>query len=222
MRKKRDSRQFVVIGLGQFGSNMAKALHGMGYEVLAVDKRMERVQEYSTKFTHVVQADATDENALRELGILNFDVVVVAIGDDMEANLLTTMQLKDLGAPYIVAMARDPLQGRLLKKIGVNRIVSPEADMANRVAYNLATTSVMDYIELSDEFSIVELAVSPDLHDKSLAESNIRAKYGLNVVAIKRGDKLIVTPQATEKLRASDTIVVVGSNEGISHMEENL
>ena len=222
MRKKRDSRQFVVIGLGQFGSNMAKALHGMGYEVLAVDKRMERVQEYSTEFTHVVQADATEENALRELGILNFDVVVVAIGDDMEANLLTTMQLKDLGAPYIVAMARDPLQGRLLKKIGVNRIVSPEADMANRVAYNLATTSVMDYIELSDEFSIVELAVSPDLHDKSLAESNIRAKYGLNVVAIKRGDKLIVTPQATEKLRASDTIVVVGSNEGISHMEENL
>lgn len=222
MRKKRDSRQFVVIGLGQFGSNMAKALHGMGYEVLAVDKRMERVQEYSTEFTHVVQADATDENALRELGILNFDVVVVAIGDDMEANLLTTMQLKDLGAPYIVAMARDPLQGRLLKKIGVNRIVSPEADMANRVAHNLATTSVMDYIELSDEFSIVELAVSPDLHDKSLAESNIRAKYGLNVVAIKRGDKLIVTPQATEKLRASDTIVVVGSNEGISHMEENL
>ena len=222
MRKKRDSRQFVVIGLGQFGSNMAKALHGMGYEVLAVDKRMERVQEYSTEFTHVVQADATDENALRELGILNFDVVVVAIGDDMEANLLTTMQLKDLGAPYIVAMARDPLQGRLLKKIGVNRIVSPEADMANRVAYNLAMTSVMDYIELSDEFSIVELAVSPDLHDKSLAESNIRAKYGLNVVAIKRGDKLIVTPQATEKLRASDTIVVVGSNEGISHMEENL
>ena len=212
----------MVIGLGQFGSNMAKALHGMGYEVLAVDKRMERVQEYSTEFTHVVQADATDENALRELGILNFDVVVVAIGDDMEANLLTTMQLKDLGAPYIVAMARDPLQGRLLKKIGVNRIVSPEADMANRVAYNLATTSVMDYIELSDEFSIVELAVSPDLHDKSLAESNIRAKYGLNVVAIKRGDKLIVTPQATEKLRASDTIVVVGSNEGISHMEENL
>ena len=194
----------------------------MGYEVLAVDKRMERVQEYSTEFTHVVQADATDENALRELGILNFDVVVVAIGDDMEANLLTTMQLKDLGAPYIVAMARDPLQGRLLKKIGVNRIVSPEADMANRVAHNLATTSVMDYIELSDEFSIVELAVSPDLHDKSLAESNIRAKYGLNVVAIKRGDKLIVTPQATEKLRASDTIVVVGSNEGISHMEENL
>ena len=94
--------------------------------------------------------------------------------------------------------------------------------MANRVAYNLAMTSVMDYIELSDEFSIVELAVSPDLHDKSLAESNIRAKYGLNVVAIKRGDKLIVTPQATEKLRASDTIVVVGSNEGISHMEENL
>ena len=143
MRKKRDSRQFVVIGLGQFGSNMAKALHGMGYEVLAVDKRMERVQEYSTEFTHVVQADATEENALRELGILNFDVVVVAIGDDMEANLLTTMQLKDLGAPYIVAMARDPLQGRLLKKIGVNRIVSPEADMANRVAYNLATTSVM-------------------------------------------------------------------------------
>jgi len=222
MKKEKDSRQFVVIGLGQFGLNMARALHRMGYEVLAVDTRIERVQEYSNEFTHVVQADATDENALRELGILNFDVVVVAIGDNMEANLLTTMQLKDLGAPYIVAMARDPLQVRLLKKIGVDRIVSPDADMANRVAYNLATTNIMDYIELSEDISIVELAVPLELQDKTLAESDVRVRYGLNVVAIKRGEQLLVSPAASEKLQASDTIVVVGSNDGISRLEENL
>lgn len=214
-----DARQFAIIGLGRFGSNMAKALSKMGYEVLAIDKNMDKVQEFSNDFTHVVQADSTDENALRALGILNFDVVVVAIGDDMQANILTTLQLKEIGASYIVATARDSLQIKLLEKIGADRVVAPERDMARRVAYNLASTTVMDYIELSPEFSIVEIALPSSLHNKTLADSNIRAKYGINVVAIKRGDRLIVSPGPREILLSDDIAVVVGSNEGINSLE---
>lgn len=220
VKNKRDVRQFAIIGLGRFGSNMAKALTKMGYEVLAIDKNMERVQEFSNEFTHVVQADATDENALRELGILNFDVVVVAIGEDMQANVLTTLQLKEIGALYIVTTARDALQIKLLEKIGADRVVSPERDMARRVAYNLASTSVMDYIELSPQFSIVEIAVPAAFQDKTLMESDIRAKYGINVVAIKRHDDLIISPRPTERLQKGDVAIVVGSNDGINSLEE--
>ena len=218
MKTKSENRQFAIIGLGRFGSNMAKALHKMGYEVLAIDKDMQKVQEFSNEFTHVVQADATDEDALRALGILNFDVVVVAIGENLQANVLATLQLKEIGARYIVATARDTLQIKLLEKIGADRVVSPERDMARRVAYNLASTSVMDYIELSPEFSIVEITVPHSFQNKTLVESNIRAKYGINVVAIKRGEDLIVSPQPTEHLLEDDIAVVGGSNEGIDSL----
>ena len=219
MSNKKENRQFAIIGLGRFGSNMAKALHKMGYEVLAIDKSMQKVQEFSNAFTHVVQADATDENALRALGILNFDVVVVAIGEDLQANVLTTLQLKEIGAPYIVATARNTLQVKLLEKIGANRVVSPERDMARRVAYNLASTNVMDYIELSPQFSIVEITVPRIFLNKTLLESDIRAKYGINVVAIKRGDDLIISPLPTERLQEGDIAIVVGSNDGINGLE---
>lgn len=219
-KNSRNARQFAIIGLGRFGSNMAKALHKMGYEVLAVDKSMQKVQEFSDEVTHVVQADATDENALRALGILNFDVVVVAIGEDVQSNIMTTLQLKEIGVKYIVATARNTLQMKLLEKIGANRVVSPERDMARRVAYNLASTSVMDYIELSPQFSIVEITVPKAFLNKTLAESNIRAKYGINIVAIKRADHLIISPLPSEKLKEHDIAVVVGSNEGINGLEE--
>lgn len=219
-KKNRVERQFVIIGLGRFGTNMAKALYKMGYEVLAVDRSMQKVQEFSDEVTHVVQADATDENSLRALGILNFDVVVVAIGEDVQSNIMATLQLKEIGAKYIVATARNTLQAKLLEKIGANRVVLPERDMARRVAYNLASTSVMDYIELSPQFSIVEITVPKAFQNKTLAESNIRAKYGINIVAIKRQDDLIISPLPSEELREHDIAVVVGSNDGINNLEE--
>lgn len=220
MKSNKDGKQFVIIGLGRFGSNMAKALYKMGYEVLAVDRSAEKVQDFSDEVTHVVQADATDEGALRALGILNFDVVVVAIGEDVQANIMATLQLKEIGAKYIVATARNNLQAKLLEKIGADRVVSPERDMARRVAYNLASTSVMDYIELSPKFSIVEITVPKAFYDKTLVDADIRAKYGINVVAIKRGDNLIISPLPSEKLLKNDIAIVVGSNEGINRLEE--
>ena len=215
-----NERQFAVIGLGRFGRNIAKALYDMGYDVLAIDKDMERVQEFSNEVTHVVQADSTDEDALRSLGILNFDVVIVAIGKDTEANIMTTLQRKEIGVPYIVAIARTVLQIKVLEKIGADRVVAPERDMARRVAYNLASTNIMDYIELSPKFSIVEIAIPKLLRNKTLRESNIRAKYGLNVVAIKRHDNLIISPLPTEVLLENDIAIVVGSNESINGLEE--
>lgn len=219
-KNNRNERQFAIIGLGRFGTNMAKALYKMGYEVLAVDKSMQKVQDFSDEVTHVVQADATDENALRALGILNFDVVVVAIGEDVQSNIMATLQLREIGANYIVATARNTLQAKLLEKIGANRVVLPERDMARRVAYNLASTSVMDYIELSPQFSIVEITVPKAFQNKTLAESNIRAKYGINIVAIKRQDNLIISPLPSEELKENDIAVVVGSNDGINNLEE--
>ena len=212
-------RQFAVIGLGRFGSNMAKALSKMGYKVLAIDKHQHKVQEFSDEVTHVVQADTTDENALRELGILNFDVVVVAIGEDVQANVLTTLQLKEIGVNFIVATSRNSLHTKLLEKVGADRIVAPERDMARRVAYNLASTSVMDYIELSPRFSIVEITAPKAFQNKTIAESNIRAKYGINVVAIKRGEDLIISPLPSEKIIKDDIVVVVGKNESINGLE---
>ncbi|MBB5337231.1 potassium channel family protein [Pectinatus brassicae] len=220
MKLKSDTKQFAVIGLGRFGSNMAMSLYKMGYDVLAIDKNMKKVQDFSNAFTHVVQADSTDENALRELGILNFDVVVVAIGEDIEANIMTTLQLKEIGVKYIVSMARSPLQIKVLEKIGADRVVAPERDMAQRVAYNLASTNVMDYIELSDEFSIAELVIPRAFINKTLVESNIRAKYNINVVAIKRGEHLIVSPLPSEVMHENDVVVVVGDNENINGLEK--
>ena len=157
---------------------------------------------------------------MRELGILNFDVVVVAIGEDIEANIMTTLQLKEIGVKYIVSMARSPLQIKVLEKIGADRVVAPERDMAQRVAYNLASTNVMDYIELSDEFSIAELVIPRAFINKTLVESNIRAKYNINVVAIKRGEHLIVSPLPSEVMHENDVVVVVGDNENINGLEK--
>lgn len=216
MKKK----QFAIIGLGRFGTSMASALHKMGYDVLAIDKDEQKVQEISDEVTHVVQADTTDEDALLALGIRNFDVVVVSIGEDIQANVLTTLQLKELGVPYIVAKARNPLHGKMLQKIGADRVVYPERDMAQRVAHNLISTNVLDYIELSPKFSIAEINAPRFLIGKSLAEADIRVKYGINVVAIKREDALIVPPLPSEKIRETDIIVVVGSNDGVQRLEE--
>lgn len=213
------NKQFAVIGLGRFGTSVASTLHKMGYEVLAIDSNEQRVQDFSDEVTHVVQADTTDEDTLQALGIRNFDVVVVAIGEDIQANILTTLQLKELGVPYIVAKARNGLHGKMLEKIGADRVVHPERDMGQRVAHNLVSTNVLDYIELSPNISIMEVSVPDVLVGKTLAETDLRAQFEINVVAIKRGDALIIPPLPTEKFKAHDVVVVVGGTNGIQRLE---
>ncbi|WP_346354908.1 TrkA family potassium uptake protein [Azotosporobacter soli] len=217
---KKKNKQYAVIGLGRFGTSVATTLYEMGYEVLAVDNDENRIQEFSDQVTHVIQADTTDEESLIALGIRNFDVVIVAIGENVQANILTALQVKEMGVPYVVAKASNSLHGKLLQKIGVDRVVYPERDMGKRVAHNLVSNSVLDYIELSPELSIVEVSAPNKLYGKTLMETDLRAKYEINVVAIKRGDELIVSPLPTERFGAEDIIVVVGSRNGIEKLEE--
>jgi trk system potassium uptake protein len=217
MKKK---KQFAVIGLGRFGTSVATTLFKTGYEVLAIDASADRVQKFSNEVTHVVQADTTDEGALKALGIRNFDVVVVAIGEDVQANVMTTLSLKEMGVKFIVAKARNELHGKMLEKIGADRVVYPERDMGVRVAHNLMSTNVLDYIELSPDLSLVEVSTPMELVGQSLAEANLRAKYGVNVVAIKRGDRLILPPLPSEKIVTKDILIVVGGNSGVNKLEE--
>jgi trk system potassium uptake protein TrkA len=217
---KNKHKQFAVIGLGRFGTSVASALYKLGYEVLAIDADEERVQKFSEEVTHVVQADTTNENSLKALGIRNFDVVVVAIGEDIQANVLTTLLLKDLGVKHIVAKARNELHGKMLAKIGADRVVYPEQDMGQRVAHNLVSTNVLEYIELSPDLSIVEITAPRSLTGQSLAEANLRVKYEVNVVAIKRNEELIVPPQPNEKIKDGDALIFVGQTSGIQKLEE--
>lgn len=213
-------KQFAVIGLGRFGASVATTLHQLGFEVLAIDSNEEQVQKFSEQVTHVVQADTTDENTIKALGIRNFDVVVVAIGEDIQANVLTTLLLKDLGVKHIVAKAKSVLHGKMLEKLGADRVVYPERDMGQRVAHNLISSNVLDYIELSPDLSLVEVNAPQTLIGKTLANANLRMEYGINVVAMKRGKEIIVPPLPTEVMTEKDILVIVGNTAGIQRLEE--
>ncbi|UKS27286.1 TrkA family potassium uptake protein [Paenibacillus sp. HWE-109] len=212
-------KQFAIIGMGRFGSSVARTLSQLGFEVMAIDSREDTVQEISSIVTHAVQADSTDEEALRALGIRNFDVVVVAIGEDIQASILTTLILKEMGIPTVVVKAVNDLHGKVLKKIGADKVVYPERDMGQRVAHHLISSNIVDYIELSADYSIVEIKASKQLVGKSLIQLDIRAKYGCNVIAIKQNDKLIIPPSAEETLRSDDILVLVGKNSNLQAFE---
>ncbi|SHM11840.1 trk system potassium uptake protein TrkA [Caldanaerovirga acetigignens] len=213
-------KQFVVIGLGRFGSSVAKTLYKLGYDVLGIDISEEIVQSLADSITHAVQADATDENTLKALGVRNFDVGIVSIGDDIQASILVTLILKEIGIKYVIAKAQNDLHGRVLYKIGADRVVFPERDMGVRVAHNLVASNILDYIELSPEFSIVELEAFPEWYDKTLGELKMRKNYGLNVMAIKRGEEVIVSPGAEDLITKGDILVVVGQNKDIEKLEK--
>lgn len=212
-------KQFAIIGMGRFGSSIAKTLSQLGFEVLAIDHREETVQEVSAYVTHAVQADSTDEEALRALGIRNLDVVVVAIGEDIQASILTTLILKEMGIPTIVVKAVNDLHGKVLKKIGADKVVYPERDMGQRVAHHLISSNIIDYIELSADYSIVEIKASAQMIGKSLKQLDIRAKYGCNVIAIKQNEQLIIPPSAEETLKPDDILVLVGKNSSLQTFE---
>ena len=215
-------KQFAVIGLGRFGTTVATALYKLGYDVLAVDSDEERVHAFSNDATHVVQADSTDEETLKALGIRNFDVVVVAIGQDIQSNMMTTLLLRELGVPFIIVKAANALHGKMLEKIGADRVVYPERDMGLRLAHNLVSSNILDFIELSPDLSIVEINAPAFVMGKTLAESNLRALYEVNVVALKRAGEIKVPPRPDEMIQEEDVLVLVGRNEGLRRLEEQV
>ncbi|NOU93856.1 TrkA family potassium uptake protein [Paenibacillus sp. LMG 31456] len=212
-------KQFAVIGMGRFGSSVAKTLYSLGFEVLAIDSNEQRTQEVSHIVTHVVQADSTDEEALRALGLRNFDVVVVAIGDDIQSSILTTIILKELGVPKVVVKAQNELHGKVVKKIGADKVIYPERDMGQRVAHHLISSNIIDYIELSEDHSIAEIRASRSMVGKNLSQLDIRAKYGCNVMGIKTGTHINIAPNAADSIKENDILIVVGKNEDLKNFE---
>lgn len=214
-------KQFIIIGIGKFGESIATNLYKMGHDVLAVDIDEERVQYIANKVTHAVQADATEEGTLEALGVKHFDGAVVTIGESVQASILITLLCKELGIRHVLAKAQNELHAKVLYKIGADRVVFPERDMGLRVAHSLVSTSFLDYIELTPDYSIVELKAAKDWQGKSLKDLNIRAKYGINIMAIKQDDKVIVSPAADDTIQRDDVLVVIGKARDIYRFQEN-
>jgi trk system potassium uptake protein TrkA len=214
-------KQFAVIGMGRFGTSVAQSLARLGYEVLAIDANGARIQDVVNKVTHAVAADSTDEEALRALGIRNFDVVVVAIGQDIQASILTTLILKELGVPCIIAKAQNELHGKVLSKIGADKVIFPERDMGLRVAHNLISPNLIDFIELSEDYSIAELQAMPVMVGKNLKQLDIRVRFRCNVMAIKTGGKMNIAPNAEDSIREGDVLVIVGRNDDLARLERH-
>lgn len=210
-------KQFLVAGLGLFGASVALTLQGMGYEVYALDSDESLVQDLSSQLTYVVSGDASDRKTLQALPLEDIDVAVVAIGN-VERNMMTTMLLKELGIKQVVAKAINNLHGAMLSKIGADKVVYAERDMGERVAHNLISAGVMDYIELSGEISVMSLPVPLNFVGKNLIEADLRSRYDVNVVAIKREGRTIVNPKAQEVFQPEDEIIVLGTHEGVKRM----
>lgn len=214
------NKQFAVLGLGRFGRSIVQSLSNFGCDVLCCDKDINIVSEMSKYSTRAVQIDVTNEEALLSLGLNNFDVVVIAIGGDMEASLMATLIAKEIGVKYVVTKAKSLRQSAILQRIGADKVVLPERDSGVRLATSLVTSNVFDYISLSDEFSIAEISPINDWINCSIKDSNIRAKYKLNIVAIKRDGDVIVTPSPDEVVYETDILVVIGETDRINNLSK--
>jgi trk system potassium uptake protein len=215
-------KEFAVIGLGRFGGSICRALAEQGMEVLAIDNDEDRVNEFAMIASHAVVGDTTDETVLKSLGIRNFDHVIVAIGDNIQASILTTLMLKELGVNKITVKAQNDYHEKVLRKIGADHVVHPERDMGRRIAHNIVSNNVLDYLELSDEHSIVEIVASKKMDGSTLIDLDIRAQYGINIVAIKRGQDIMVSPQANELIREGDILIVIGADQDINRFEKKI
>lgn len=211
---------YAVIGLGTFGSAVALELMNSGCEVLAVDQNEEKVQRIAGDVTDAVVADARDEAVLRSLEIQNYDCCVVSIGEDVTASILVTLLLKELGVGRVVCKAGDEIHKKALLKVGADRVVIPEKEMAGRFAQGLVRPNVMDYIELSEQYAIIERNVPDAWTGKSLRQLNVRAKYGISVIAFRRGKALIVAPHPDELLQAGDGLIVLGQADDLPRLEK--
>ena len=205
-------KSYVVIGLGRFGSGLARSLCRQGAEVLAIDIRPDLVQQVANEVTHAVVGDAQDKEVLRALDVRSFDCAVIAIGDNLAASVLTVMNLKELEVPYVVCKAHDETHRRVLEKLGVDRVVIPELEYAQRLARSLYSHNVLDYIELSKDYGSLEIPAPKSWAGKTLKELNVRAKLGINIIAVKNGAETNVSPSADYAIRAEDVLAVLGDN----------
>ena len=212
-------KQFAVIGLGAFGSAVARALYDMDQEVLAIDSSAELVDDIRDEVTQAIQANPADEEALESLGLRNFDVVILSV-KDVEISCLATMALKDHGAAKVVAQASGEAHAKILERIGADKVIMPEKDMGIRLARSLAGNNILDYMELSSRHSLVEIEALDEWVGHTLKESNIRSRYGINVVAIRSGKSLQVSPRSDDLIHDGDIMVVIGENNDLERLNK--
>ena len=213
-------KSYMVIGLGRFGSEAARKLCELGCEVLAMDSKNELVQQLSNDVTHAVVGNAQDKEVLRALGAKDFDCAIVAIGGSLADSVLATMNLKELGVPHIVCKAHDETHRQVLLKLGADQVVIPEQENAARLARSLSCPNVLDYIELSDEYGIIEVPAPKRWVGKSLKELNVRAKLGVNIIAIRHNGQVNVSPAADYQIMEEDVVVVLGDSDALNTVQK--
>jgi trk system potassium uptake protein TrkA len=207
--------RYAVIGLGKFGATVVRSLHERGHEVVAIDQDRSRVQEVRDACTQAIEASCTDQDTLRALGLQDADAVVVSLGERMDASILVTLYLKELGIREIVVKAVSEDHGKILHLIGATEIVHPERDTARRVARGLGLRSIVEYLPLAADSSLVEVHIPAEFAGKTLAELEIRKRYQVLVVAIKRADALIIATGGDERLQPGDVLVLVGRDDDL-------
>lgn len=217
---RQSTRQFSVIGLGRFGQAVCRTLHNMGYDVLGTDRdRKIVVQVLADKIvTNAIQLDSTEPTALKEAGIPEFDTVIIAIGNYIQESIITTLNIKEAGVNYVVAKASTEIHGKLLKKVGADLVVFPEYDAGCELAYSLTKPAILDRLELDPEHSIIEVKVPEEFDGKTLAELELRQRYGVNVIAIGSEEKFQINPDPLQRLQKNLIMVVLGSNNDIKRL----
>lgn len=210
---------YVVIGLGLFGQALARQLCQLGAEVLAIDVHSEPVQQVADDVTQAVVTNAQDKEVLRSLGVRDFDCAIVAIGDDLAASVLITMNLMELGVPYIVCKAHDETHRRVLERLGANRVVIPEQENARRLGRSLHSHNVLEYIELSEDYGILEIPAPKSWVGSSLIGLNVRREFGINIIAIEGKNGVDVSPMADYVIRENDILVVLGDNYSLEKVQ---
>jgi trk system potassium uptake protein TrkA len=213
-------KSFVVIGLGRFGARVAQRLCQQGGDVLAMDLREEAVQSLADEVTQAVMADATNREVLQSLDVQSCDCAIVAIGSDLAAAVLTTMNLKSLNVPKIICKAHDAACVEVLKRLGADEVIIPEEMIADKLAGRLVSPNVLEYIELSQDYSIVELAVPRPWVGKTILEMNVRTKYEVNILAIKQGEDILVSPRAQQCMNGGDTLVLLGAAPALERVQK--
>lgn len=214
-------KSYAVIGLGQFGMTLALTLAKANCDVLAIDDQDENIQDIADKVTYAVRADVREPGVLSALGVQNVDVAVIAVAENMEASITATMQAKELGVPFVMAKAMNSLHGRILSKIGADKVIYPEQSMGMRVARNLLSSGFVDLFELSSDFSVAEFKIPQDWVGKRLIDLGIREKHHINLIGIKQGDYVNVNFKPQEPLPEDCTIIAIGTNADLNKVSED-
>ena len=212
-------KQFLVVGLGRFGISLATSLYENGHEVMAIDTDAALVESIQDHVTHAAQADACDPDVIRALDAGQFDVAIVTIGTDLKSSAVATMLLKESGVPMVVCKAMDDMHGRLLTRLGADRVVYPERDMGKRLAHNLALSNILDALEVSPDVSMVEVQPLKEWLHHSLLELNLPRRYGVQVVAIRNEEGLNASVRAETVIRPGDVLLIVCSSETLARFE---